>query len=60
MRKAEIISIWGNDDPRIDRICADIHAVIDKRARGVFQLATVLGILDTIKYELYLEVREGK
>jgi hypothetical protein len=50
-----VVSLFDNDDPRIDALVKDIHKVIDKRARGIFQLATVLGALRTIEYELIKE-----
>ncbi len=55
--KNKVIHIFGNDDPRINLFVRDIHKVIDKRARGIFQLATVLGALTAIQQELMDELK---
>lgn len=53
-----VIKLFGGDDPRIAVLTQDIKNLIYKRSVGIFQLATVLGILDMAKYEIIKEMEE--
>lgn len=54
----KVIHLFGNDDPRINSLVQELKSVIYKRSVGIFQLATVLGVLRTIEHELVAEMKD--
>lgn len=48
----KVLSLFGNDDPRIESLLQEIKALIYERSVGIFQVATVIGILRIIEHEI--------
>ncbi len=58
MKNKKIVHLFAGDDPRINSLLQDIKELIYKRGVGVFQLATVLGILRMIEHEIIKEMED--
>ena len=56
MKKNKVVKLFGNDDPRINALVQDIKNLVYKRSVGVFQVATVMGILHMVQHEILNEM----
>lgn len=55
----KIVKLFGNDDPRIGELAEEIKKVIYARSIGVFQVATVIGVLRIVEHEILEEMKNG-
>lgn len=53
----KVVKLFGGDDLRIDSLLNEIKALVYNRGVGVFQLATVVGILRMVEHDLIEEAK---
>lgn len=53
-----IVKMFGDDDPRIDALHQEIKAIIYERGVGVFQVDTIIGILQILQHEIVREAND--
>lgn len=54
----KIVKMFGDDDPRIDALHQEIKAKIYERGVGVFQVSTIIGILQILQWEIMREAND--
>jgi hypothetical protein len=52
-----VVKMFGDDDPRIEALLGELKAIIYERGVGVFQVATIIGILQIIQQEIIEEAK---